>query len=60
MSNITEIINFIETTYTVLETCLRDINRQYNSKINLIDDSRTDIFIQRLRTLFPESNYSST
>lgn len=41
LSKITEIINFIDTTYTVLETCIRDIIRQYNSKINLIDDSST-------------------
>lgn len=47
MSNITEIINFTDTTYTALEACMRDIVRQYNSKINLIDDSTSSDVIPR-------------
>lgn len=38
MSNLNEIFSFIENTYSVLEGQVRDIIRQYNSKINLIDD----------------------
>ena len=38
MANISEIFNFIDTTYSAMEAATRDIIRQYNSKINLIDD----------------------
>lgn len=36
---ISEVFNFIDTTYTQLEASVRNIIREYNSKINLIDDS---------------------
>jgi hypothetical protein len=35
---VTEILNFVEQAYPAVEVYLRDILRQYNSKINLIDD----------------------
>ena len=38
MANISEIFSFIDTTYSTMEAATRDIIRQYNSKINLIDD----------------------
>ncbi len=34
----TEVLSFVEHSYPTLETTLRDILRQYNQKINLIDD----------------------
>lgn len=42
LSNVNEIFNFIESTYVALETQVRDIIRQYNSKINLIDDGSSE------------------
>lgn len=41
MANVSEIFNFIDTTYSAMEAATRDIIRQYNSKINLIDDCST-------------------
>ncbi len=35
---ISEILSFVELAYPAAELCLRDILRQYNSKMNLIDD----------------------
>jgi hypothetical protein len=39
LNYITEIILFIDVAYGQAELIVRDILRQYNSKINLIDDS---------------------
>ncbi len=39
LNYITEIILFIDVAYGQAEIIVRDILRQYNSKINLIDDS---------------------
>jgi hypothetical protein len=39
---ISEILLFVELAYPAAELCLRDILRQYNSKMNLIDDEHQE------------------
>ena len=46
---ITEILTFVEVAYESAELILRDILRQYNSKINLIDDPSKCVVIQALK-----------
>lgn len=41
LSYISEILLFVEVAYDQAELIARDILRQYNSKINLIDDPST-------------------
>ena len=39
ISYVSEIVTFVESAFPAAELFLRDILRQYNSKMNLIDDS---------------------
>jgi hypothetical protein len=41
---INEILTFVEVAYDAGEALLRDIIRQYNAKMNLIDDSSINMF----------------
>jgi hypothetical protein len=45
-----EILGFVEVAYEQAEVIARDILRQYNSKINLIDDPSTSPATQTSRT----------
>lgn len=45
LSYISEILLFVEVAYDQAELIARDILRQYNSKINLIDDPSKQGFI---------------
>jgi hypothetical protein len=47
---ITEILTFVEVAYESAELIVRDILRQYNSKINLIDDPSKPFPMQTSRT----------
>lgn len=39
---VSEVFGFVEQAYPAAEALLRDILRQYNSKMNLIDDPEAD------------------
>lgn len=50
LSYISEIVSFVEVAYDQAELIVRDILRQYNSKINLIDDPSTPLPTQTWKT----------
>lgn len=60
LSYISEILLFVEVAYDQAELIARDILRQYNSKINLIDDPSTPSLTQTCKTSTHASNSSSS
>lgn len=53
MGYISEVLSFVETAYVAAEVIVKEALRQYNSKINLIDDPSTLNINQDVENLSP-------
>ena len=57
MGYISEVLSFVETAYVAAEVIVKEALRQYNSKINLIDDPSTLNIIKMWRILAHASSF---